>query len=443
MRRIFDAFAYGDGPRRGCWWDETCEMPEGRALTENTQVDVVIIGGGFTGVSAALRLAEAGLSVAVLEARQLGWGASGRNGGFCCLGGGRAEDRELDARFGKDARLAFRRTEVAAVQFVADRIAALKLEVDRHSQGETTLAHRLKDMRTLDQHAEAVVENYGVSPQLLPRSELSSQGFGGGPFYGALTTPVGFGLNPRKLLAGLVYAAQIAGVAFFEDCTVQRVERQGGRYCLRCGAVSVHAEQFIVATNGYSSDNVPEWLAARYMPAQSTVLVTRPLTDQEIEAQGWATDQMSYDTRNLLHYFRLMPDRRFLFGMRGGLRTGAAAEAAARRRTRKDFQRMFPAWAHVESAHSWSGFVSLARDKLPFVGGIPDMPGAWAAMCYHGNGVAMGSYCGKLIADRVLGAAPEDCPIALRSPLKTFPLGPARRLLMAPAYMAMTLADRH
>ncbi|MGD9294820.1 MAG: FAD-binding oxidoreductase, partial [Roseobacter sp.] len=215
----------------------------------------------------------------------------------------------------------------------------------------------------------------------------------------------------------------------------------GKIWTLACGAKSVTARRIIVATNGYASENMPDWLAGRYMPAQSTVLVTRPLTPSELAAQGWTTDQMSYDSRNLLHYFRLMPDRRFLFGMRGGLRTGPTPEAVARRKVRADFEAMFPAWAGVESPNAWSGFVCLARNKLPFVGALPGMENAWTAMCYHGNGVAMGSYCGKLVADLVLEKENADCPAVMRRPLARFPFGAARRILMPPLYAALKLGD--
>lgn len=441
MQRIFGDYAYGDGPRAGCWWDETCDMPRGLTLSENVEVDVAVVGGGFTGVSAALRLAEAGVNVALFEARYFGWGASGRNGGFCCLGGGRASDRELDSRFGKKARLAYRLAEKQAVAHVEQRIMSLKLDVDRHSAGETELAHRPKDMPNLRKRAKSIRENYGVEPQIIERSELAAHGFGGGPFFGALTIPVGFGLNPRKYLAGLVGAAQSAGAQLFERSPVESIKRNQQNYTLACGTASVKARRIILATNGYASENVPDWLAGRYMPAQSTVLVTRPLTPPELEAQGWKTDQMAYDSRHLLHYFRLMPDRRFLFGMRGGLRAGAGPEASARRKVRADFEAMFPAWAGVEAPHAWSGFVCLARNKLPFVAEVPGMENAWIAMCYHGNGVAMGSYSGKLVADLVLGNRNTECPAVMRGPLARFPLGAARRVLMPPVYAALRIAD--
>ncbi len=118
--------------------------------------------------------------------------------------------------------------------------------------------------------------------------------------------------------------------------------------------------------------------------------------------QGWFSDQMCFDSRDLLHYFRKMPDGRFLFGMRGGVFSSPRAEAATRARTRAHFDRMFPKWRHVETTHSWSGMVSLARNRIPFLGRIPQSGEIWGALCYHGNGVAMGSFSCKLLADLML-----------------------------------------
>lgn len=441
MRRIFDQYAYSNGPREGCWWDETCAVAAGETLCEDISVDVAIVGGGFTGVSAALRLASSGVNVALLEAHEFGWGASGRNGGFCCLGGGIASDAELEATFGFQSRLEFRRAEKAAVGFVAEMISTHGLDADLHSRGETQLAHRPRDMKAFYLEAARIRENYGVTAELIGPDDLALHGMGGGPFFGALTIPIGFGLNPRKYLSGLVKAALSAGARLFSHSTVYSVKKRSGGHLLRCPTGTVAADQVIFATNGYSSEDLPDWLAGRYMPSQSTILVTAPLTGAQLQRQGWTTDQMCYDTRNLLHYFRLMPNRRFLFGMRGGLLTGPRAEVAARRRTLADFQRLFPQWADLQITHSWSGMVALARKKLPFVGAIPKTPGHWAAMCFHGNGVAMGSYAGKLVADLVMGKDGDACPLAMRQSLARFPFGRARRLVMPPLYAGLKLAD--
>ncbi len=442
MKRIFSDFAYGDAPRAGCWWDQTYARAKRPALQGPHVCDVAIIGGGFSGISAALHLAEVGVSATVLEDRFVGWGASGRNGGFCCMGGGMLDNATLDRKFGREGRDAWRQTEHAAVKLVESLTTRLNIKVDRHSNGETQFAHRAKDMDGLRRQAVDFAEDYGVEPQITEEADLETNGMNAG-FHGALTVPIGFGLNPGKYITGLAAAAETAGAQIFHRTPAMRIGRANGKFRVETPDGVVSAEKLIIATNGYSSEDLPAWLAARYMPTQSTIIVTRPLTQAERDAQGWTSRQASFDTRHLLHYFRLMPDNRMLFGVRGGLMANAASEVRAIRRARADFDRMFPAWRDVETPFGWSGMVCIARNRMPFVGEIPDLPGMFTSLCYHGNGVALASYSGALLADLVQGKTPaQSYPDALRQPLGRFELGRFRRAVMPFAYAGFAISDR-
>jgi len=444
LARIWEARAYGDAPVRHCWWAETAPTGEWPALDGDHRTDVAIIGAGFTGLNAALHLAEAGQGVTVLDAQHPFWGASGRNGGFCCLGGAKAGFDDMAKRFGEGEARLWCRAERAAVDHVEGLLDRLDLRVDRHSDGETLLAHRPRDFDEMRDSLAHIRDLYGVEPRLIPRAELAQAGLSGGNFHGAVTTPLGFALNPRKYASGLARAAGRAGARIHGQSPVTAVEPlpQGG-YRLHCETGSVIARRFIVATNGYSSDNLPVWMAGRYLPTQSAILVSRHIHAKEQRAQGWTSLQMCYDTRNLLHYFRLMPDGRMLFGMRGGIAHSKRSEAAIRRKIRADFDSFFPAWRHVETPHFWSGFVCLTRDLLPYAGPIPGMEGGFAGFAYHGNGVSMGSYAGALLADLAQGKTPDrPFPAPMRHTPRRFPLGRFRRWLMMPALMRYAWADR-
>ena len=219
-----------------------------------------------------------------------------------------------------------------------------------------------------------------------------------GPFHGGYTTPVGFGLNPRKYLFGLARAAHDLGVQLYQKSPVQRVQKTGPGFRLATPNGCVKADTVLICTNGYSSEDVPDWLSGRYLPAQSTVLVTRPLIEAEKMAQGWTSDQMCYDTRHLLHYFRLMPDGRFLFGMRGGLRSSDRAEAAIRHKVQRDFRRMFPAWAGVEITHIWSGMVCLSRGLVPYAGLVPGNPACSRALHFTATALQWAPIAGARLA---------------------------------------------
>ena len=138
-----------------------------------------------------------------------------------------------------------------------------------------------------------------------------------------------------------------------------------------------------------------------------------------------------------------MPDNRMLFGVRGGLLSTPGSEARALRRARADFEAMFPVWRHVETPHGWSGMVCIARNRMPFVGEVPGQSGIFAGLCYHGNGVAMASYSGALLAELVQGKTPRHpYPAPMRAPLAKFELGRFRRAVMPFAYAGFALSDR-
>ena len=440
MKRIYSDYAYGPGPRTNCFWDESAvDFDWPRQAGEDT-ADLCVIGAGFTGTNAAVTAAQGGMDVIVLEAETPGWGASGRNGGFCCLGGGIHEKAKLKQRYGADGETAFHLAEKAAVDHVAGLLEAHGIDADVHSEGETYLAHKPSRLAELEAHGRAYEEAYGGVATYASARDLADQGMKG-PFHGAVTINTGFALNPRKYIDGILRVARDAGVRIFAQSPAVDVQRDGGKWRVTTPQGVVVAEKVLIATNGYSSDDLPKWMAARYMPTQSTVIVTRPLTGEEIQRQGWTSQQMSYDTRHLLHYFRLMPDNRFLIGMRGGLISSAGSEARARQRVRESFGKLFPAWADVEITHQWSGMVCLSPKFVPFAGEVPGHPGLLAGFAFHGNGVAMGSNTGHMLGRVALGDGAGHIPAAMRADPGRFPFGRARRVVMPPAYATFWLQD--
>lgn len=445
MRRIYEDMAYGPLPDRNNFWRGTVEAPPDCDPPEaDAHCDVAIIGGGFTGLNAALTLAQAGRAVIVIEASQPGWGASGRNGGFCCMGGAKADARTLIRRFGESRTKRYYAAERQAVDHVNALLEDHGIDADTHSQGETLCAHRPRDVPGLTAFADEMRHFHGLDCEVLTREAMAERGMTSPALHGAVTTPVGFALNPVKYLDGLARAARQAGARLFCGAPVTHVaELPSGQIRLTGAQFRVTARHLIVATNGYSSDDIPPGLGARYLPSQSNIIVTRRLSEDELAAQGWTSDQMCFDTRHLLHYFRLMPDRRMLFGMRSSLRVTPRSLARSAARTRADFERFFPEWRHVETPWAWSGLVCLSRSLTPYAGPLPDMPNAWAALAWHGNGVAMGSYAGHLVAHQVLGTeGGPRTPAVMRAPLRRFELGRWRRLLLPPAYGWFALRDR-
>lgn len=445
VTRLYSDHAYDRTGPVGSYWETTVD-PARRAhapLCGDATADVAVIGAGFTGLNAALRLVEAhDASVAVLDAGDVGWGASGRNGGFCCRGGTkRSESYQLD-RFGLDETKRFRAFQRDAIDQVRALLADNGIDADTHSNGELCLAHRPRDVAALEAEAAFLRDAFGETQQLHSREDLAAMGVAGPEFFGGMTLADGFALNPMKYVTGLAEVATKAGAAIHGRSPVSRVERSAGLWRLATPEGTLSAKRLIVATNGYTQDDLMPPLGGRLLPALSSIIVTRPLTGDEQRAQGWTCDLMSYDTRHLLHYFRLMPDGRFLFGMRGGTNTDPASDAVVRKTITADFHRMFPAWATVEIDHFWSGLVCLAYDRSAYLGAVPDAEDAFAALAFHGNGVSTGSYSGRIVADLAVGAiTPADIPAILRGPLKRFPLPPMRKTWLKAAYRWYGLMD--
>ncbi|WP_428642367.1 NAD(P)/FAD-dependent oxidoreductase [Roseibium sp.] len=427
----------------GSYWEASVPEPKpDRQLIGNAQFDVAIIGGGIAGLSAALKLAQSGVSVCVLEAEHVGYGASGRNGGFCCLGGTKLDYHQLIRKFGLEEARKFVAYQVAGVNLVAQRLDSWGVDASRHSRGEIALAHRPKDFTRLKSEAAFLKENFGIKPTLLSKEELDAEGYGGPEFHGGMLVPYGFALNPMAYVQALGEQVRLAGGKIFGKTPVSSLERDGDRWQAETQHGVVRARKIMLAGNGYAREDVPKWLHGRTMPVMSSILVTRPLSDGELSAQGWTTETMASDTRTLLHYFRLMPDRRFLFGTRGGLFENPTALAAMQKRARSDFDTMFPAWSGIEADYTWYGHVCLARTLTPFVGEVPGMEGVYAAMGWHGSGVAMASLSGEKIAGMITGTVrQQDLPVALQRPFRKFPLPFLRKLYLQGAYWWYGLKD--
>lgn len=420
----------------GSYWEANAGQPrQDRQLMGNALFDVAVIGAGYAGLSAALKLAQSGVSVCVLEAEHVGFGASGRNGGFCCLGGTKLDGRQLIRKFGLEEARRFVAYQVAGINLVAQRLEAWGVDADRHSRGEMYLAHRGRDVAALKSEAAFLKENFGMKARLLSKEALGEEGFGGDGFHGGLHVPYGFALNPMTYVLALADKVRKAGGGIFGKSPVTNLTRDGERWHLETMHGYVRAKKVVLAGNGYARENAPKWLYGRTLPVMSSIQVTRPLSDSELSAQGWTSDTMAADTRILLHYFRLLPDRRFLFGTRGGIFDAEPALTKMRKRARSDFETMFPAWADVETEHSWHGNVCMARTLTPFVGAVPGMDGVYAALGWHGSGIAMASISGEKLAGLITGALKQqDLPAPLQQPLKKFPLPLFRKFYLQGAY---------
>lgn len=424
------------------FWAASARQPAVAApvLEGDHETEIAVIGGGVTGLNAALELARQGIAAHVLEAGAPGWGASGRNGGFCCLGSAKLSWPALIRRFGRDEALAFLDLQRRAIAHVRAFCADAGIDCIQGPEGEAILAHHPAMAPRLEAEARCHREELGLASRWLPREALADQGLTAAGAHGALLLPLGFPLQPLDFVRGLARAAVTAGVTISAGSEVLSWQREGARHRLITARGTLRATRLVVATAGYTRDRLHPGLAGRLLPVLSNIVTTRPLSLYERARQGWTTPLMAADSRTLLHYFRLLPDGRLLFGARGGLSAAAGSEAAMKARLGRDLARLFPAWAGVEISHFWRGLTDLAADRLPHLGTLEDGT-AHYALAWHGGGVAMGSLCGKLLARRIAGRGPA-LPAPLTRPLPRFLLPALRPLYLGLAYAGYGLTDR-
>lgn len=405
-------------------------------LAGNETCDIAVIGAGFTGLSAALELAEQGVDVRLLEAGQVGWGASGRNGGFACMGSHKLSYSTMIRRYGLDASRQFYDTMRRSVALVRDNLQRYGIDAWATGDGEVTLAHLPSRVQELRDEQAYLKQTFGDETEFLSKDALKAQGLDGPGFYAGLKGSVGFGVHPLNYVRGLARAAAQAGARIHGRSRLVRWEELPDGHHLVTTGGALKAKQVIVATNGYTPEDVSPRHAGRIMPALSSIVVTRPLTADEREAQGWTSGLLAYDSRKLLHYFRVLPNGRFLFGGRGGTDASDRGDTAYRPLLTKAFNELFPAWRDVEITHYWRGFVCLSNDLVPYVGALDERKTVWTALAYHGNGVAMGSWCGRAVARLATKKAARDelSPVLTRR-LSRFPLPAFRPLYLRGAYV--------
>lgn len=430
----------------GSLWEETAPpLADGVDLGANGDeiCDVAIVGGGYTGLSCALDLArDFALDVRLLEAGPLGWGASGRNGGFCTLPPMALSWEELIARHGEMEAKRFVASQVEAIDFVRDFARSEGAGIVPQGNGELHVAHVPSRYAELEGERDLLNRTFGIAARVLSREEVAAEWYDSREQFGALYMPVGFGLHPLRFARALAAAAARAGARLHGHSPVIRWEREGEWHRLVTPSGVIRASRVVVATNGFSRAPMPSVLADNILPVMSNIIVTRPLTETELAAQNWRTETPCANTRNLLFYYRLLPDRRFLFGARGDL-TGKPEDGLRMRRyMERRLAEVFPGWSHVETTHSWRGFVCMAARRTPSLGSLPDDPSIFYALGYHGNGVAAAPWAGRLLAQLIGGKAEiSDIPAAVRGKPMTIPFPALRRWYLRGALGYYRLMD--
>ena len=374
------------------WYAATADIPAYPTLETDLDIDVAIIGGGYTGLGAALELARAGVSVAVLEGAQIGSGASGRNGGQMHTGQ-RIDPQTLETMLGEDAARQLWDMAQDARRGLLELIRDYGIDCDlRH--GLIHAWHQPKYAAEDHDYVDFVARRYKYEVKLLDRRETAAE-LGTGVYFGGTYDAGGGHLHPLKLALGLARAAQSHGAHLYEQSRVQKLEhvREGVRLHMANGA-SVRAKQVLVCGNGYT-EGLSNAIDSHVMPINNFILATEPLKDDDILPSDFA----AADSRFVVNYWRRTADNRLLFG--GGENYTPWFPKNLKEFVRANMLKIYPQLADTRIDYAWGGTLAITMNRAPFVRRLA--PNIRPAAGYSGQGVVLAPWFGRLLGRAVMG----------------------------------------
>lgn len=376
------------------WYEASViERPQYPELNGARQTDVVIIGGGYTGLSAAYHLAKNGVDVVLIEAARLGDGASGRNGGQ--LGTGqRTWAEDLEKQYGFERAKALFEIAEEAKTHLLEFASANNIDMD-YTRGQISAAHKQRYLKNYQNHAEQMATRFGYSHiRYVERDEMASL-LGSDRYHGGIYDSGTGHIHPLKFLIGAAKAAQKAGAHLFENTAATRLKTAHGSVQVETSRGTITAKNAFIAVNAYGGQ-LEQSSASHIMPIRSFIGATAPLGDNNTVLPGGESVD---DSRFVVRYFRRSKDGRLLFGGREAYTADNPRDISDH--IRRQIGEIYPELKQVEITHAWGGSVGITMPRQPFVKEV--MPGVISAGGYSGHGVMLANYIGRLYAEALSG----------------------------------------
>ena len=388
------------------YWHTTVQMPDDSVQTSLPEkADVVIIGGGYTGLSAARTLAKQGITVAVLEANTIGWGASSRNGGMV-LTGLKLGMQTVMKKYGRETAKKLFQCSLDSIDTVEQIVKEESIDCGFARYGHLLTANKPKHYRGLQEEVEFMEKEFNHKLRLIPREQQQSE-IGSDIYHGALLDECSGGLNPAQYVAGLARAAERAGAKLYAGARVTRLERTGNHFLVETERGKVNAEKVLVGTSGYTG-SVTKRLQKKVIPIGSFIIATEKLPEalvRELIPNG----RMIFDYKHYLNYFRLW-DNRMIFGGRAAFfpETSSTVQRSAEI-LRREMIQVYPQLKDAGVDYVWGGTLDFAFDMMTHTG---EMDGIYYSLGYAGHGVAMATHMGKTVAEAMFKGTIKEHPFA-------------------------------
>ena len=391
-------------------------QPDHPVLQGELMADVCVVGGGFSGLNTALELAERGMSVVLLEAHKIGWGASGRNGGQLIRGVGHGLE-QFEGIIGKDGVRQMKLMGLEAVEIVRQRVERFDIACDL-TWGYCDLANKPRDLQGFAEEAQELRDlGYRHETRLLQANEVHSV-VGSDRYVGGFVDMGSGHLHPLNLALGEAAAAAQLGVKLFEHSAVIRID-YGSEVRVHTAQGSVRAKSLVLGCNAYLKDLNPQ-LSGKVLPAGSYIIATEPLS--EAQAHALLPQNMAVcDQRVALDYYRLSADRRLLFG--GACHYSGRDPQDIAAYMRPKMLDVFPHLKDVKIDYQWGGMIGIGANRLPQIGRLPAQPNVYYAQAYSGHGLNATHLAGRLLAEAISGQHSDGFDLFAKVPHITFPGG--------------------
>ncbi len=390
-------------PIKSYWETTTNAKNKYEELKKNIQASIVVIGGGYTGVSCALSLAKNyNEDVIIIEAGHIGWGSSARNAGFCCIPPAKMSVEKMFSKYGKEETRKFFKNTIEGSNFTKDLIVEYNIDCDLTGDCNYEVAPHPSYFESIKKEADIYKNEFGIETKIFSKEEFNEIGHSGEEQFGAFSYKPGFAINPLKFLLGIANEAKNQGVKIYQKSKVTKIEKIRDKYNIIVNDnINIASNKIVMATNGFYKDDLFPKLNNMILPVISNIIITRPLTNEEIMSHNFVTHNPILNIRNLLFYYRLLKDNRFLFGARGDLVGSEKSSLNKSKKMEQQMKKVFPNWKEVEIDFHWRGLVAVTTKFTPSIGKL-EQDEIYYSFGYQANGVNTAPWSGNELAKLIV-----------------------------------------